>query len=995
MEEGIRELTGESYYSDNDLTGHLREKIRTQAQRLRALEQYRMLCEQRIQELSPGHSLPVKQEHLGSGVSLTDELQLAIRKISRLESQLSQNSLKTPEQDTSELTQLQEKYNLLIKEKNDLEESLRAEMINCEEQKTYIEVLKQAIEAKTQEFIGVKNEQKNIIEVQKTKPKNEDSRREQAKLKSTLFDLESQIKKFQSQVKAKDIEIESIKKERDQLEIHLTQAAETLQIAEEEVDKLEEEKCNLLEYVDDHSNKEQVMSKEFNELYQCFEKMKKDFDEAKVKLEKEKKVKEKLEGQIDVYNEEIFKANQMVKELQNTLNSYKTGTDDKENMIKKLKEDRLSYEIKVESLEANVATLSETLKETQAELENYQKTVESIKKQDQQKTEVLNKLKNDNYSTSFEIETLKETLNKSKKELETYKKEFLELEKLHETDIKQLQEYKIKISQYKNKFDSFEEDKKFKSELEQFRLLDQNKFSSLQEEYNELQENYRETQQRELIQSENLNELRKHNSELSREIEDLYKENHEISNELAKKNQECENFYIKLSQFSNNYEALENERKKLEVQLRTERNSVKALKDQMNVEKMKIYEKEKNFVETSENNEKFKKFCKEKDDEIQGLKIQLKNCDRELEDERIAKAKYLEDFKDTMSKLENKERDYDKNLGEIVECCKLIANFAGKYCISTHDYRANVSNVYKEFIKSWKEKITSSPKMLYSWIQNTIEEIESLARQIQEINKDLSTQTTELLRLNQKLESVDTEEFSQKQENSKLKIQLESHTKKYESLTESSEREIKNLRLEVKSLKNEISYLNTENNSLKDSLSKSQSENQELKINSEIFKSTLRTHEDKVNLLRTEKTQLESLLSQVQRNIASNEINKIYKELSRIRNELEILERERSNYESQLRKYDSEPKGKDTDNFKDLSQKLIQCERQIRNYRKTMQILQEDANKEEMVQKLRGNDKDHTRKSSVQSVGSPQTINLLNTRYVENIQVVRNKTPFS
>ena len=57
------EISGESNYSDNDLTSQLREKIRAQAQRLRGLEQYRILCEQRIQEISPGHPLPIRQEH--------------------------------------------------------------------------------------------------------------------------------------------------------------------------------------------------------------------------------------------------------------------------------------------------------------------------------------------------------------------------------------------------------------------------------------------------------------------------------------------------------------------------------------------------------------------------------------------------------------------------------------------------------------------------------------------------------------------------------------------------------------------------------------------------------------------------------------------------------------------------------------------------------------------------------------------------------------------
>ena len=54
-------------YDASELVQQLREKVRMQAQRLRSLEQYRMLCEQRISELQPGHSLPVKPEDLGTG----------------------------------------------------------------------------------------------------------------------------------------------------------------------------------------------------------------------------------------------------------------------------------------------------------------------------------------------------------------------------------------------------------------------------------------------------------------------------------------------------------------------------------------------------------------------------------------------------------------------------------------------------------------------------------------------------------------------------------------------------------------------------------------------------------------------------------------------------------------------------------------------------------------------------------------------------------------
>ena len=47
----------------------LKEKIRSQAQRLNELESYKMLCEKRVIELCPDHPLPVLTSHLGKSTA--------------------------------------------------------------------------------------------------------------------------------------------------------------------------------------------------------------------------------------------------------------------------------------------------------------------------------------------------------------------------------------------------------------------------------------------------------------------------------------------------------------------------------------------------------------------------------------------------------------------------------------------------------------------------------------------------------------------------------------------------------------------------------------------------------------------------------------------------------------------------------------------------------------------------------------------------------------
>ena len=982
------ELSGESYYSDTDLTSQLREKVRSQAHRLRGLEQYRILCEQRIQDLSPGHSLPVKPEHLGTPQA-SNELKLAKQKISRLESQLSQASSEkqAPVAAINDDSYV-EKYNSLLDDKCELEESLRAEMLTCEEQRAYIEVLKQAMEAKVEECAGGKAEAPSVQEAKEVKPRADESRREQARLKNTLLDYESQIKRFQAQAKNKEAEMERLTRERDELDSHLRQAAEALQIAEEEVDKLEEEKTNLLEYVDEHSVKEQEMEKDLNELGRYCEEMKASFEKTRKELEEERSSRGKYELESEVYNEEIYKANKTIKELQSAIGALKASAEDKDNYVRTTKEEKINFEIKIESLQANAATLAETLKENQSELEEVQGQLDLVKKQDAQKHEILQKLKSENYSFSLENNQYKESLAEIKRDLEQEKKERLDIERMREMDIKQVQEFKLKLSQMKSKCEGLEEDKKFRAELEHYRILDAEKFSQLQEEFNYLQESYRETQQRELIQSEALNDLRKHNSDLTREIEELYHENQQISLEFSKKSQDLEAYFNKFNEINDLRESLESEVARLDSQIKSERATSKQLKEKSLHEKSKIEELNNSLQDFSQAVESLQRKLKEKEDEAQHTKIQLKSKERDFEDERYCRAKLTEELQEVSGRLEYKEKELERIQSEVVESCKIIAGFSGKYIATANDFRSNISIGYKEFLFSWKDKMTTNSKMLSSWIVNTVEEIESLTRQVFEMNKELYAANYELSKITSRLDGVSSGEIVHKQENSKIKSQLETISKKYESFRDISEKEINTLRLEVNSLKNELGILNHENNELKDTLHKSMAENSELKLHTDMVRSSLKTHEDRVNLLKTEKNQLENLLSQVQRSLGSSEINKIYNEIARIRNELEILERERLNLQCQLLKFEADPRSKETESFKELSQKLIHCERQIRNFKKSIQILQEDANKEEMVQKLRG-DRDSIKRTLGPNSNNPQTGNLLYPRYSESPQSLK------
>ena len=51
------------------------DKIKTQAERLQKLENYKKLCERRILDIEPNHALPITEEMLGQNVESTRDYQ--------------------------------------------------------------------------------------------------------------------------------------------------------------------------------------------------------------------------------------------------------------------------------------------------------------------------------------------------------------------------------------------------------------------------------------------------------------------------------------------------------------------------------------------------------------------------------------------------------------------------------------------------------------------------------------------------------------------------------------------------------------------------------------------------------------------------------------------------------------------------------------------------------------------------------------------------------
>ncbi|OMJ90699.1 hypothetical protein SteCoe_6873 [Stentor coeruleus] len=881
--------TDDSIISDADLTSHLREKIRQQAGRLRSLEQYRFLCETKILELVPNHPIPIKKEHLGptsqftsNTAKLNHELSLAQDKIARLESQLSNKSIDQNEPKDYQI--LLEKYNDLLKDKNDLEESLRAEMQNCEEQKTYIEILKQKIDGKREDFDEMNSDYKNMNLPSSLKLKNDD-KKENGRMKGMILDYENQIKRLQNALRGKDSENEVLIRERSELDSHLRQAAEALQIAEEEVAKLEEEKNQLFEYVGQNRDKEKELESELNDLTGYFEEMKKDFHETLTSLEVYKATQAKQETEIDIYKEELQKTSQIIKENQESYENLKKLITEKEGLVRILKEEKTNAEIRIEKLQSNVEALSESLKETQMDASRLQDDLDSISKNDIQKSENINKLKNENTSLSQENLIQKEKLGIIQKDLELEKKSRAELERIRENDMKTLQELKTKVLDLQTKCEILEGIKRNRSDNDVNRKNDIIKITQLEEELEYIQSTAREIQQRENLQSQALNEAKAVNAKLNENIEELCIENETLRVEMMKKTKDLELYLSKFSHLNEFLQTIEADKIEIEESLKIERNNVKILKDQAQNEKQRNEELAKSALESVKTREKLEKNLQEKEEELKNLKIQAKAVENELEEEKSVKNKGNSEIRDLYNKIQLQEYDIDKLNTEIANCCKMISAFCGKFTISYNDYRSCVSAKYKDFLDKWKEGTGSNIICISNWVNWTIEELESLSRNFFNSNKQLKNVTGEFQKIQIRCEEASSGEMVYKQHALKLKNELDELYQKNEILLEKSEDEINNLRYEVNNLKKEVVSLSNDKFSLTEALNKTTNDYQSFKYSNELSRKIPRVP-DYVN---TEKRvySKEIMLEQVRKNLGITEIPKTSIDALRNKNDYE------------------------------------------------------------------------------------------------------------
>jgi len=864
LEEGIEYTPSD----DGELIHQLRDKVRAQAKRLRSLEQYSHICEQRIQELSPNHSFPVTTEHLGTTASSNQELHLAKQKISRLEEQLAHQQVsytgQLPSPNKVNAAQAKELYSSLhaqytqaVKDRADLEESLRAEVLVNEEQATYIEVLKQTIEAKMESLGITSSNVEGFSDLVQAKSSFEEKRKDYSRLQKRVADQEGTINILNDKIKRLNKEYENLIKERDQSDAHMREAAEALQYAEEEMQKIEHEKESLIEYVDEHDKIENDLREENNSLCKQLEELRSDYKElSEMHTNLEKKNSETTK-ELEDTRQEYSRSDRSLCEVQKSFVNAKNRVEERDREITQLKAELSALRNKSESMQANSASLSNTLRETQFELDSVSGSLNSLQKD-------YNNLKNQHDFT--------------KEELEKTRKEKLEGQNISEDFRRNLDAAHSEIDNLKSK--------NYELEL---------RIDQLQQDNQQAWDTQEETYRREQLQIKTNSELRTQLSQIQSDNEDLRRNLNTLNRDFNEQKSQLENKAQENYQLSRERDQLSHELKNLEQKYVFQQNQTNCTKDENVSLKEKIESINHALAVANESYRDIENQLQMTKYQLQDSQEATKRSERDLDLERQETKKYLQQVKlkesrieDLNQSLDQKNKDTKNCFGTITSSLKRIKEEVGQ-----------VSRRLEEASRKCSSSLEFSAKDIEQWISALAEEFLDSLRNKSELSRKLSSIQQETSYLQNQVEQSSIQESSFKDREKQLRAQLDSLCAENQQTRETLNGKIYSLQNQVTALRKQTQELNEENLELNRQLKTASYESTNWRHTAESDVFTIKSLEDRVNFLIREKNELETVITRLQGMIPNPSLQKVLFELLRLRGELDLVEREKMRLNNQ------------------------------------------------------------------------------------------------
>jgi hypothetical protein len=845
---------------DGDVSLQLGQKVRQQAQRLAALEQYRMLCERRLLELAPEHPLPVLPEHIGRMQVDRGRVDMhqAQQRIARLEQQLAAGTL-DPD------------VNALYQAKAELEASLRAETLRTEEQRAYIEALKQALEEKmeAQGYTG-----------------NIDAFAELARLQSHLSRLQKDHSKcqythqsLQEQLANKAKEASEAQGKTQQLSEELREVTAALQQDMQELTKLEEEKAALLEYVHEHADTHDNMS-------ETNARLERQVKSGEIEIKRLEKDLENAEKRVKSLQNSNLDATSSKEELSSQLNTAQTrlqSTESRlfslESQLKSASEALKSATSRNEQLQANYSTLSASLQETQTELDRAQAAYQSQ----------LAELKED--------KTALIQANTRLKELE------MAYERL-ENDYKSATEEAGTAQQ-------------------RLSLLDQESQGRLQQYHDRQEATLRENMTLKQRLREIEKELEGHREETMLQSTAFQGENRELRStieslrmqigEIAKEKEDVEAQYRTKAEESG-FKSLQTEIKRLGQTSTSLQRRCDLLSDENSVLRSQLAQTEAENREITADFRENQRKLAETVSENEALRASLDTVQADLDRISSDTQTMAEEAFRTRQNEQRVSQTLIEREGEMGILRKLvgsasakIGDFAGNFgavCVASGSYSAVVSETMREALGRWgvfaetRREMREMAEAVEEWVSVSLGEVEALVRRVVELKAEIAANSQRHSHADKRIKDWDSLEKDLKAREATLVHDLATAL----DLNSTLQRENKASAQRLSALMQELSSFQLES-------ARMSSEIQRLQEQLELFSSpTLRWQapaaepddlfiqramEDKMSLLVKEKKALETLLVRVKHAVKVPELQRLIEDLMKVRGELEVCERDR------------------------------------------------------------------------------------------------------
>eukprot|EP00347_Sterkiella_histriomuscorum_P015674 403356124 len=433
-------------HSQQNLVEQLSLKVKTQAERLQFLENYKTLCERRIRDFDQNHQLPILPSHIGIKPPQIQPQQQTTQFDSILHQKI------------QDLQQQLHQKNDMKQRLSQAEESLRQETLQNEEQRAYIKVLRQNLEQKlNQEGLVFKNNANHqtgfdsnvdgYMHLINQKRELDVLQKENQKLMQHLQDTAIQNEKGEKAMLSQfQIKIEELKQSHN-LEVAQLQAKVAHVKSKKTI--LKKDKNQLLDFVEESLQKQQIEEKLKLELQDEQKRQDSLINQLKQRLE-DLQIDKKHQDDLLLQVQQNLRVMREEKEkLQTTQNETKFELENKVKDIKIMHQQLDSIEETLGStkrvandLDRNLSEKTKEVERLSFELQRKEREVESLIK-GQQETgkekshliDVLRSQLDDQTKKSYALEDanmqLQRTLTASQKELDSLIAQYENLSKSH------------------------------------------------------------------------------------------------------------------------------------------------------------------------------------------------------------------------------------------------------------------------------------------------------------------------------------------------------------------------------------------------------------------------------------------------------------------------------------------------------------------------------------------------------------------------------------